>query len=277
MEKILKGVTGDIISFVVILIITIIVNKVLSSLLDKVIKRNKHKDLTTVLTFCKKIVKVMVYFIGILIGLNQFAVFATLSITLLSAVGVLVTVMGLAMQDSLGNIIGSFEIILNKPFSIGDFIKLPEKNISGTVEEICLRHTVIKTINNQREIIPNSLLKDLIIENANFADNEIVLLEEYAISYSADVEKAVNIMKEELENICKVTFKGKNKNTEFPKVRVVKWDSSAIKLRAYVWGNDLGEAYDNLFELNKRLKVRYNKANIEIPYDYINVINKKED
>lgn len=276
MDDLFNGFSGSLINAGIIIIVTVILNKIITGLIKRIIEKNKNKDLTTVLIFCKKIIKFLVYFIGILIALFQFSVFSTLSITLLSGLGVLITVMGLAMQDSLGNIIGSIEIIMAKPFCVGDFIKLPEKNISGTVEEVGLRHTVIKTINNQREVIPNSVLKDSIIENANFADNEIVLLEEYAISYTADVEKAVEIMKEELSRICKVEFKGKNKDIEFPKVRVVKWDSSAIKLRAYIWGNDLGDAYENLFELNKSLKVEFSKANIEIPYDYINVVTKED-
>lgn len=275
MENIFSGFTGDLIGAVVIIIITLVINKIVCAFIDKRTSKSKNKDLKTVFIFAKKIIKVFIMFIGIVIALYQFSIFSTLSITLLSATGVLITVIGLALQDSLGNIIGSFEIIMNKPFSVGDFIKLPEKGVSGTVEEVCLRHTVIKTVNNQREIIPNGMLKDLIIENTNFKDNEMVLMEEYAISYDADVENAIEILKEELVRICKIEFKGANKNVEFPKVRVVKWDSSAIKLRAYVWGNDLGEAYDNLFELNKSLKVRYNKAKIEIPYDYINVVNKK--
>lgn len=275
MEEIFNGFTGDVLSAVVIIVITFVINKITSKIMCNSIDNNKHKDLTTVLIFGKKIVRGLICFVGCLIALSQFSVFSTLSITLLSALGVLVTVMGLAMQDSLGNIIGSFEIIITKPFIVGDFIKFPEKNISGTVEEVTLRHTVIKTINNQREIIPNSILKDLIIENSDFVDNEIVLFEEYAIAYNADIEKAIEIVKEELLRICQVKFKGKNKDIEFPKVRVVKWDSSSINLRAYVWGNDLTEAYDNLFELNKSLKVRFNKENIEIPYNYINVINKE--
>lgn len=275
MNELFEGLSGDFISAGIILIIFIIINKIVKKCFDNLIKKNKHKNKLTILLFVKKIISYVIYIIGVLIAFAQFDIFSTFSITILSALGVIATLIGLGLQDSLTNLYGSFELIFNRPFEVGDFIKLPEKNIMGTVEDISLRHTVIKTINNQREIVPNSLLNDLIIENSDFSDNEIVLLEEYSISYTADVEKAMEIVKEEIERICQVTFKGKNKNVEFPKVRVVKWDSSAIKLRAYVWGNDAAEAYDNVFELNKSLKVRFNNAGIEIPYDYINVINKK--
>lgn len=272
MEYLFNGFTGSLINALIIMLLTIILKVIVIGVIGNWIKRNKYKDLATFLIFCKKIINFFIMFIGILLALYQFEIFKSLSITLLSGIGVVITVLGLGMQNSIGNVIASFELILTKPFKIGDFIKLPEKSIAGTVEDISLRHTVIRTTGNQREIIPNSLLNDLIIENANFIDNKIILTEEYSVAYSADLEKAIEILKEEIKKACDIELK---EDIEFPKVRVSKWDSSSIKLRAYIWGNDLGEAYNNLFELNKNLKIRYDKENIEIPYDYVNVITKK--
>lgn len=258
----------------IIILITLILNKIVARIIKKVLKNNKHKDLTTVLVFFKKIIRYLILISGFLIALTSFPIFSTWSITILSGIGVIAAVVGLALKESLGNSISSFELIFNKPFSVGDFINLPEKNISGTVEEISLRHTIINSINNKREIIPNVLLNQLIIENSNFKNDEIVLFEEYSISYDSDIEKAIEIIKEELIDICKITFSKNNKDVEFPKVRVVKWGDSSIKLRAYVWGKNQSEAYENFFELNKRLKVRFDKEKIEIPYKYVNVIQK---
>ena len=62
------------------------------------------------------------------------------------------------------------------------------------------------------------------------------------------------------------------KNIEYPKVRVYKWDSSSIILRAWVWGKDVFQSYDNLYKLNYNLKKEFDKNNIEIPYNHLNVI-----
>lgn len=259
----------------IIIILIIFLNKFVRQLLKKQINKDSNKHQKTILIFTRNTITYIIYSIGILIALSQFSAFSTFSITILSALGVLAAVIGLALQESLKNIFGSFEIIVNRPFGVGDYIKLSEKNIAGTVEEVSLRHTIIRTANNQRQIVPNSLLNTLILENANFRDNEICLHEEYAISYTSDIDKAISILKEEIENICIIKFSKYNKDVEFPKVRVTKWENSCIKLRAYVWGQDLGQAYENLFELNKKLKERYDNEGIEIPYDYINVVSKK--
>lgn len=274
MENLFDGFTGDIILALVIFCITLIINKIVSKIFHSLIKNNVHKDLLTVLIFSKKLSKYAILTVGTLIALCSFSAFSTFSVTLLSALGIGAAVLGLALQESLANLISSFELILNKPFIVGDFVTLPEKNIAGTVEEISLRHTVINSVYNKREIVPNSILNTLIIENSDFKNNEVVLFEEYSISYTADIEKAIEIIKEEILDIIDIKFSKNNKDVEFPKVRVVKWGSSSIKLRAYIWGNSQSEAYENFFELNKRLKIRFSKEGIEIPYDYVNVINK---
>ncbi len=265
----------DCIVAVIIVILTIILNKVLDKLINRIILKRSNKQLTTVLIFVKRIKSVAVYTIGILIAVAQFSVLSSFSITVLSALGIFAGVIGFAGQEVLSNFFGSLELVMSKPFEVGDFIKIPELNLSGTVEEISTRHTILKTINNQREILPNSSLNKLAIENFDFVDNEIVLFADYKVSYNSDLDKAIDIIKEELVNICKVNFKGDNKNIEFPRVRTVEWGSSGINIRAWVWGNDTGEAYENMWELNYRLKRRFDEEKIEIPYDYVNVIMKK--
>ena len=58
-------------------------------------------------------------------------------------------------------------------------------------------------------------------------------------------------------------------------VKVIRSDSSAVILRCYVWGKDISESFENSCKLNENLKKVFDKNNIEIPYNYINVINKK--
>ncbi len=276
MKEFFDSIWGDIFNAVIIMIIIMIINKIITTFIKRTIKRKNNKNLTTILLYVNKAKSVIMYIIGLLIALSGFEFFSSMSITLLSAVGIIATVLGLAAKESLNNIFGSFELILSKPFEVGDFIRLPEKGISGTVEEISMRHTIIRTINNERELIPNELLNTLIIENCHFSDNEIVLFGDYPIAYSADTDKAIEIIKEEIVNICEVTLKGVNKDAEFPKVRVIEWDSSSIKIRAWIWGKDVGEAYDNFWKFNYVLKTRFDKEGIEIPYDYVNVVMKEE-
>ncbi len=270
-----KYFSAQVIMAIVIVFVTIVANKIISSIINRIIKKKKNKQLTTVLIFVRKIKTLVVYSIGILLALAQFELFESISVTLLSALGIGVGVLSLAFKESLTNFISSFELILNKPFEVGDFINLPELKIGGTVEEISFRHTIIKTINNQREIIPNSLLNTLAVENYDFTNNEIVLFKDYQVGYNEDIDRVLKIMREEILNSCDINYIKDSADIEFPRVKVVNFADSGIEIRAWIWGKDVGEAYDNLFNFNYNLKKRFDKEKIEIPYNYVNIISKK--
>lgn len=268
---------NKIIVIIAILIITFVINKIIDNIINKTIKIRRKKNVTTLLIFIKRIKKIILYAIAVLISLSMFDVFNSFSVTLLSGLGIGSVVVGLAAQESLKNFFSSIAIVSGNPFEVGDFIECVEKNVSGTVEDITMRHTIIRTINNRRVIIPNSEMNNYVIENFNYGDNELVKLIDYPIAYNADIDKAIKIIKEELKKIYIINPKGKNKDIEYPKVRVSSWGDSAINLRAWVWGSDNSNVYENVYALNYNVKKRFDKEGIEIPYKYVNVISKKED
>lgn len=263
-------------SVVFILLVAFILNKLIDNIINKAIKLRNKKNVTTLLIFLKRIKKVILSALAILICLSRFDMFNSFSVTLLSGLGIGSAILGLAAQESLKNFFGSVAIVSGNPFEVGDFIECVEKNVSGTVEDITMRHTVIRTINNRRVIIPNNEMNSLIIENFNYSDNELVKTTNFAISYESDIDKAMKIIKEEMKKIYTINPNGKNKNVEYPKVRVAEWLDSGIALRAWVWGKDNGEVFENIFALNYNVKKRFDKEGIEIPYPHMNVITRKK-
>ncbi len=168
-------------------------------------------------------------------------------------------------------------IVFSDPFEIGDYVRIVEMDMSGYVEDVTLKHTVIRTIDNRRVIITNSKMDQLSIENYNHTDNEVCLLTDYSISYSSDIDKAIKIFNEELGKLYNPNINGINKNVEFPKVRIYKWADSSIVLRGWIWGADSDMARENVYTLNKILKNRFDKEGIEIPYNYLNIVDKTEN
>lgn len=265
-----------IVTVIFICTVAFILNLIIDTLLDKTIKLRKKKNVTTLLLFIKRIKKLIIYSITTLISLSTFDMFSSFSSTLLSGLGIGSVVLGLAAQESLKNFFGSVAIVTGNPFEVGDFIECVEKNVSGTVEDITMRHTIIRTINNRRVIIPNNEMNELIIENFNYSDNELVKTVDYTIAYEADMDKAISIIKEEMKKVYKINPKGKNKDVEYPKVRVGAWLDSGITLRAWVWGKDNGNVFENIYALNYKIKKRFEEEQIEIPYPHIKVVNEKK-
>lgn len=262
------------ISIILIIVISVVLNKIIDKLIDGTIRRKRKKNVTTLLMFIKKVKKLIIYSLMVLMVMGQFEAFHKFSITLLSGLGIGSVVLGLAAQESLKNFFGSFALVIGDVFEVGDFIECVDRGVSGTVEDITMRHTVIRTINNRRVIIPNSQMNSYTIENFNYIDNENVKLVDFSISYESDVDKAMKIIKDEMKKLYKPNEKGKNKDVEYPKVRVASWDESGISLRAWVWGKDNGEVFENMYKLNYVIKKRFESEGIEIPYPHVEIIKK---
>lgn len=274
MKKFLDNYLDKCISIILIIAVAILINKVVDKLIDRTIRRKRKKNVTTLLMFIKRIKKLILYSLMIILILGQFETFHKFSVTLLSGLGIGSVVLGLAAQESLKDFFGSFALVIGDAFEVGDFIECTSLGVSGTVEDITMRHTIIRTINNRRIIIPNSQLNSYTIENFNYSDNENMKLVDFTVSYESDVDKAMNIIKEEMKKMYHPNPKGKNKDVEFPKVRVASWNDSSITLRAWVWGKDNSETFENMYNLNYIIKKRFDKEGIEIPYPHVVTIKK---
>lgn len=260
-----------IVQTVIIIIVMMIAKKFASKVIDKMLKKSKSKRESTSLIFIKKVASGLIFVIGAMIILSQFEFLKSVMVPILSGAGIVALVAGIAAQDSLSNFFGSLGIVLSDPFEIGDFVRCVPENISGEVEDITFRHTVIRTIENKRLIVPNSVMNRMIVENFNHSDAELCLFMEYSISYDSDMDKAMEIIKEEMSSMHNPNKKGKD-DIEFPKVRISRWADSSIVIRAWVWGKDSADAYENAWKLNKVLKERFDNEGINIPYPHMNVI-----
>ena len=274
MKKFLDNYLDKCIGIILIIAVAILINKIVDKLIDRTIRRKRKKNVTTLLMFIKRIKKLILYSLMIILVLGQFEAFHKFSVTLLSGLGIGSVVLGLAAQESLKDFFGSFALVIGDAFEVGDFIECTSLGVSGTVEDITMRHTIIRTINNRRIIIPNAQLNSYTIENFNYSDNENMKLVDFTVSYESDVDKAMNIIKEEMNRMYHPNPKGKNKDVEFPKVRVASWNDSSITLRAWVWGKDNSETFENMYNLNYIIKKRFDKEGIEIPYPHVVTIKK---
>ena len=265
-----------------IMVVTIILNFVTEWILKEIMlsKKNKlinYKSAKTSYKMIKRLKTVVLFIFCVIASLFQIPSFSTISWSLLSGAGIISLILGYAAQKTLSNFFCGLGIVFSDPFEIGDYVRVVEMDIYGCIEDVTLRHTVVRTVDNRRVIIPNSKMDELSIENYNHTDNEVCLLTDYPIAYTANVDKAIKIYQEELGKLYNPNTNGINKNVEFPRVRVVKWDESSIVLRGWVWGADSESTKENVYILNDRLKKRFDKEGIEIPYNYLNVITKTEN
>ena len=187
----------------------------------------------------------------------------------LAGAGILAIAVGFASQQALGNVISGLFIVMFKPYRINDRI-LVRNDLRGIVEDINLRHTVIRNFENQRIIIPNSIISNEVLVNSNFEDDKICKFMEFGISYGSDLDLAKKIMKDEAEAHPNCIDNRSQEDIENGvskvTVRLVMFAESSVNLRAWVWAADPPSAFVMGCDLNESIKKRFDAEGIVIPF-----------
>lgn len=152
--------------------------------------RGESLDVTT-MDALSKLARLTVVVVAILMIMQVFG----LSITSLLALGGIGGIaIGFAARDVLANFLGGLTIYLDRPFSVGDWIRSPDKEIEGTVEQINWRHTRIRAFNKNPVYVPNALFTTVVVENPSRMTHRR-LHEKIAIRY-ADLPKIAAVVAE---------------------------------------------------------------------------------
>jgi small-conductance mechanosensitive channel len=264
-----------------IIIAAIIMTRIVRWLITKSFNTASDKlDLDpTRYRFFRNAASFIIWLVAIAAIVSMIPKLKTLAITLFAGAGILVAIVGFAAQEAFSNIISGIFIVIFKPFRVGDLIKVGDVGL-GIVEDITLRHTIIKSFENKRIVIPNSVIGNQTIVNDNLGDSLICRFIEVGISYDSDIELATRILQEEsikhpfsFDNRSK---KEKKENKPQVPVRLVSFGDHSINLRAYVWTNDPLNVYEMHSDINKAIKRRFDAEGIEIPFPYRTLVYKKD-
>ena len=264
-------------TILIALILSIIFRKVVNLTVKKYSKIIKTDP--TNFSFLKNAVPFVIFLTAAIFIFYKIPFLRSIGTALFAGAGVIAAIFAFASQKAFSNIISGVFILIFKPFRVGDIIELSNTN-KGCVEEITLRHTIIRDYENRRIVVPNSFISDDIIINSNITDDNIRKFIEFGISYDSDVDKAIEIIKQEAEKhpyFIDIRTKEEIKN-KVPAVvvRMISHGDFSINLRAYVWA----KGNDNAFVINCDLlyivKKRFDNEGIEIPFPYRTIVYKKD-
>lgn len=262
-----------------VLAITFIISLLLRFLVGRFIKgaARKLKVDPTRYNFFKNAVDFILFFVAIVVIFQSIPSLRTYGTGLLTGAGVLAAIVGFASQSAFSNIISGIFLVIFKPFSVGDRVKIGQ-SYTGDVEDITLRHTVIKDFENRRVIMPNSVISNETIINSSIIDEKICVFLEVAVSLKTNLDRAIVIIQEEamkhryyMENRSESEIK----RGEHPvMVRVMTFLNGGILLRGYVWTRNPADAFDLKCDLNKSVKERFDKEGIELADLQYQVVTK---
>ncbi len=226
--------------------------------------------------FLKNTISFIIWLLATLCIIYVIPVFRSVAVTLFAGAGVFAAFIAFASQKAFGDIVSGIFIVIFKPFRVGDVLHVT--GIYGIVEDITLRHTVLRGLENRRLVIPNSVISADKITNSSIQDPYTCQHVEFSVDLSTDIDKAIRIMQEEAmkhpDYIDHRTAEEISKNKDEVEVLLVRILESAMLLRAYVWCRDPITAFDMGCHLNKSIKERFDREGIIIPYPHRVLINK---
>ena len=202
-----------------------------------------------------------------LVTLSSFAVFllglvvalATLGVSLgpvFAGLGVIGILIGLAVQDSLGNLAAGAMILMYRPYDVDDRIKVA--GAEGIVKRMNLLATTVATIDNQMLVVPNGRIwGDTIV---NFTANRVRRVDiKVNVSYAEDTDRVHAVLMDVLEQHEHVLAKPE------PEVHMVGMEDSAVAMVVKPWVRT-EHYWTTLWDLNRTIKKRLDAEGIEIPF-----------
>jgi small conductance mechanosensitive channel len=272
---------GLIISMILVIILFSLVSSLVKKLMTFIYMKIsvKHKTDPGRFLLFSSIIRFTIIFIGVSYAISLHPSIKSLSTSLLASAGIATAVIGFAAKDVLANFVAGFTIIIFRPFTITNWIKVGEDH-EGIVEEIRLLHTVIKDITNRRMIVPNSKIVSSYVINSSYKDERIRQNVEFKIDHSSDVKKAMEIIREIAEaSPLSIDNRSPDEISEhFPIVEVElrQFEYSLVVLVAWVCVNNPKDAWTIRWSLNESIKERFDQEGIKMVQSNRNLIFKND-
>ena len=246
---------------VALALISIIAIKIIMSILDRFLKRSRIER--SLHTFIKTFVRIVLYFVAILIVSEKLDIGITSFVTLFGVFGLAIS---LAFQGLLSNVAGGLTVLITKPFIVGNFVEIGD--IKGSVVDIDFIYTKINAGDNKIISIPNAQITGAKIINYSMKENRRVDLE-----ISASYEDDINKVKQTINDVI-------NDNTMVLKeepilVRVKEYKDSSISYVVRLWTKN-ENYWDVYFDIMEGIKERFDKNGISMPFNQLEVKIKKD-
>ncbi len=241
-------------------IVVLIIGLIITNFIKKIAKKALAKSTieTTAHKLIIQILDILLKFVVLLIAAETLGIKTTSLITIFGAAGVAIS---LALKDSLSNVAGGFLVLFSKPFVKGDFIET--NSVSGTVNNISLFYTTLKTPDNKTVFVPNGEISTAKIINYSTEKTRRLDLV-FSISYHNDIIKAKAI----IQRIAEAS--GFMLDDPKPTFAVGEHSDSAIKLYSRFW-LDSENYWDAYFYMLENVKIAFDNEGITIPFNQLDV------
>ncbi|QYJ98096.1 mechanosensitive ion channel family protein [Shewanella alkalitolerans] len=239
--------------FMLILFLAHLAGKAVQRIVKKMVSNSKLKFSKLLQDFFVSLSGKTVFALGLMIALSQLGFELG---PLLAGFGVAGVIIGFALQDTLSNFASGMMILIYRPYDVGDLINAA--GVTGKVSQMSLVSTTIKTLDNQRLIIPNNKIWGDTINNITVEHQRRVDMT-FGIGYGDNIEKAEQVLRGIVDEHPKVL-----KQPE-PTVKLHLLGESSVDfvVRPWVKPEDYWDVY---WDITRAVKMRFDQEDISIPF-----------
>jgi len=268
----LSSSVSDIFSNIIQIILTInifwfviyFVDALLMYYITPLASKTKSELDDVLLPVVRRLVKVTLIVIAVIIIIDNFGYDVT---SLIAGLGIGGLAFALAAKDMLANLFGGMSILTDKPFKLGDRIKI--EDYDGWVREIGLRTTKMETLDGFQLIVPNAKIADTILQNVSREKSRKVKAT-IGVEYDTPMRK-MEEAKKILEDVIL-----KNKDTENRSIiSFTEFGDSSLNFLVIYWIKNLDKILNAKHNINMEIKKRFEKAKIEMAFPTRTVYLKK--
>ena len=218
----------------------------------------------TLETFVTNLVRMVLMVVVAIAAISALGIETTSFIAIFGAAGLAV---GLALQGSLSNFAAGVLIVLFRPYRVGDYVEAA--GISGSVEQVQILTTILKTPDNKRIIVPNGQIMDSIITNYSANDTRRVDMV-VGVSYGDDLDKVHSVLKELVAADDRIL------DDPACTIAVSELGDSSVNFVVRPWAST-ADYWGVKFDLTEAIKKRFDKEGISFPFPQQDVHPYKAD
>lgn len=259
---------SSIVNSLFILIVMVMIIRIITNFSKHWLKEWASKTESTaddrLIPLVAKILKAVTIILGI------FFIFDTWNINLsplLATAGIAGIAIGFAVRDSLANILGGIQLVLDKTFKVGDKVEL-ESGEMGVIQDIGIRSTKLKTYDNEVIYIPNGSLANTKIKNFTVPDLSVRVNVNFGVEYGSDPENVRNVVLAAVKAIETVIDQPE------PVVQFLNMSDFSLDFVARVWVQNYNDAYSTKLKVTDEIYNALNGAGIGIPFPTRTVYTK---
>lgn len=247
----------DVLAAIIIYIVGRFIIKQIKRLVINILSRRKLE--ISVQTFLTSLVNILLNLVLAFAIVSKLGVETTSFAALLASAGVAI---GMALSGNLSNFAGGLVILVFKPFRVGDYIDGPS-DMSGTVEEIQIFHTILVTLDNKVIYIPNGLMSSNAIINYNRQKTRRAEWV-FGVEYGEDFEKVKAVLLRIISEDPRIL------TDPAPFIALDSLSASSVDVKVRVWTKT--ENYWGVyFDMNKVVYETFNKEGIGFPFPQLTV------